>query len=58
MPGSAISASHARPAACRLSPATMNGRSPTLSTSAPTTGATVMNVAVHGISRRPAPSGP
>ena len=56
MPGSAISASHARPAACRLSPATMNGRSPTLSTSAPTIGATVMNVAVHGISRRPAPS--
>ena len=36
----------------------MNGRSPKRSASAPAIGATVMKVAVHGISRRPASSAP
>ena len=58
MPGSAISASHAMPIACSESPVTISGRSPIRSASAPATGATVRNVAVHGISRRPAASGP
>ena len=47
---------HAR-RACSVSPATRNGRSPKRSTSAPATGATKNSVAVHGSSRRPAPSG-
>ena len=58
MPGSAISASHAIPTACSDSPPTISGRSPMRSASAPASGATVMNVAVQGISRRPASSGP
>ena len=58
MPGSAISATQASPTAWRDSPPTMNGRSPIRSISAPAIGATVMNVAVHGSSRSPAPSGP
>ena len=46
------------PTAWSSSPPTINGRSPIRSAIAPATGATVMNVAVHGSSRRPAPSGP
>ena len=58
MPGSAISASQAIPTACSDNPTTISGRSPIRSAKAPATGATVMNVAVHGSSRSPAPSGP
>ena len=59
MPGSAISASQAIPAACSEQPADhqraarRSGR-PAL----PASGATVMNVAVHGISRSPAAERP
>ena len=58
MPGSAISANQPSPIACRVRPDTISGRSPIRSAMAPATGATVMNVAVHGSSRSPAPSGP
>ena len=57
-PESAITAIHPIATACSDSPATMNGRSPTRSTRLPTSGATVMNVTVQGINRRPASSGP
>ena len=57
-PESAMRASQAVPTACNNSPVTISGRSPTRSTMEPTTGATVMKVAVQGIRRRPAPSGP
>ena len=46
------------PAACSDSPVTISGRSPMRSASAPAIGAIVMNVAVQGISRSPASSGP
>ena len=48
----------ANPAACSSSPATISGRSPIRSASAPASGATRNSVAVHGSSRSPAPSGP
>ena len=58
MPGSATSAIHPIPTACRSGPTTRNGRSPMRSTSAPATGATKNSVAVQGRSRSPASSGP
>ena len=55
--GPAISAIQASPAASSKRPATISGRSPMRSASAPAIGATVRNVAVQGSSRTPAASG-
>ena len=56
-PGVTTAASQPSPAACMTRPATMNGRLPILSASAPATGATSMGVAIQTRIRRPAWSG-
>jgi hypothetical protein len=54
--GLAISAIQIAPAAWISIPVTISGRSPIRSASIPAIGPTTRNVAVHGTSRRPAPS--
>jgi hypothetical protein len=54
----AVAAIQVVPIVCRINPATISGRSPIRSASAPAIGPTTRNVAVQGTSRSPAPSAP